>query len=353
MLSLAAQYGCIEIMTILLDHGTPINAVNSKMHCACDAAIAGEQLPALELLISRGASLETTMLVNAAFCRDKRLVVALLNAGVPLNAASQDFLTNLATHSVGAIEAMLARNVNIRSLRDRLGRTPCHVASSHSDIAAVLRMLVDVVGISIDAVDDHGCPPTHVAVLRANENVLRVLIELGADVDKRDSFAGNTALHRLCGHNDQFEHFDPCLTFLLAAGADPCVVNDIGETPCHVAARLQRYDALCAFAALQVDMDQADRSGKTPRSLMGQQQWPTASHVEEARRRIVGTRLDFVRKRASEICIALQSLDLDALQLCEIMSHSCGSFANCVPFHHWWKLATTVKHFKRNQPTLT
>jgi hypothetical protein len=36
---------------------------------------------------------------------------------------------------------------------------------------------------------------------------------------------------------------------------------------------------------------------------------------------------------------------LDALQMCEILQQACGPVAPLIAFHHWWKIATTVKHF--------
>jgi hypothetical protein len=40
-----------------------------------------------------------------------------------------------------------------------------------------------------------------------------------------------------------------------------------------------------------------------------------------AHREIVKVRLDFVRHRAWQVCIGLQSRELDALQMCEILLH--------------------------------
>lgn len=70
-----------------------------------------------------------------------------------------------------------------------------------------------------------------------------------------------------------------------------------------------------------------------------------ADQVEKARHNIAKVRLDFVRDRALEVCIGLELLRLDALQMCEILQHACGPIARLVAFHHWWKIATAVKHF--------
>jgi hypothetical protein len=70
------------------------------------------------------------------------------------------------------------------------------------------------------------------------------------------------------------------------------------------------------------------------------------TQVEAARREIAKARLDFVRHRALELCIGLQSLRIDAFQMCEILRFACGAVAQLIPFHIWWKIATTVKHFR-------
>lgn len=72
-----------------------------------------------------------------------------------------------------------------------------------------------------------------------------------------------------------------------------------------------------------------------------------ADDVALARKAISKKRLDFVRYRALEICIGLQSLRLAALQTCEILQVSCGPISHLVPFHQWWLIATTVKHCAR------
>ena len=95
------------------------------------------------------------------------------------------------------------------------------------------------------------------------------------------------------------------------------------------------------------DLDATNQIGGTARQfLFDRSVRVDLAAVAAARRDIVKLRLDFVRHRALIVCIGLQSMELDALQMCEIMLHSCGRVAPLVAFHHWWAIATTVKHFK-------
>jgi hypothetical protein len=73
---------------------------------------------------------------------------------------------------------------------------------------------------------------------------------------------------------------------------------------------------------------------------------PTADEIDAARRRIAKARLDLVRERSFQICLGLQSLDINALQLCEILMHSFGALGSLIAFHQWWAIATKVKHFR-------
>jgi len=94
-------------------------------------------------------------------------------------------------------------------------------------------------------------------------------------------------------------------------------------------------------------MDVANDAGETARQVMAHRGWTVdADQIEAARRDIAKTRLDFVRDRAAEVCISLQSLQLNALQMCEILQFACGPVAQLIPFHIWWKIATTIKHFQ-------
>jgi hypothetical protein len=47
-------------------------------------------------------------------------------------------------------------------------------------------------------------------------------------------------------------------------------------------------------------------------------EFENAAGVEAARHRIAKMRLDLIRQRALNVCIRLESLELDALQMCEI-----------------------------------
>ena len=82
----------------------------------------------------------------------------------------------------------------------------------------------------------HGETLLFYAVFQKNYDVVKFLIEAGADVNHRDGF-GDTVLHRVCNRGILFcrsdKENDRIAELLLDAGADPTVANKIGDIPYH------------------------------------------------------------------------------------------------------------------------
>jgi ankyrin repeat protein len=85
----AAFLGRVEIMTMLLDAGAGINAVDERYRTACYFAIMMNQFDALKLLVERGADLavvdfsgRSLLSAVAQHDRDERFAILLLDAGV-------------------------------------------------------------------------------------------------------------------------------------------------------------------------------------------------------------------------------------------------------------------------------
>lgn len=167
---------------------------------------------------------------------------------------------------------------------------------------------------------------------------------------------GQTPLHAVGNYE--------CAILLLAAGAEVDQRVEDGQTACNRATAMLgprprlaslgvdrgvfNRKSIYALLGAGARIDAIDGNGRSVKQILAalSQGGPVDSHVETARRDISKTRLDFVRSRALQVCIGLQSLNLDALQMCEILVHACGPLARLIAFHHWWKIATTVKHFK-------
>jgi ankyrin repeat protein len=267
----------------------------------------------------------------------------LLEAGASLERAD---LCHLAATSTAAIQALINRGVVVREIVRGVGYTPLHEAACCSRARDVLDMLVNVCGFDLEVRSGNGRTGVRLAAAIGNVFALRWLLNAGADPDGVDS-DGSTPLLHVSRHD--------CAVVLLAAGADVCARDNKGRTVLHGVPRGCRYARLPPMELSHVhpliaagaDLDAADDFGNTGRQLLARINWTIdPDRVEAARRDIAKTRIDFVRYRALQVCIGLQSLRLNALQMCEILQFACGPLAPLIPFHIWWRIATTVKHFR-------
>jgi ankyrin repeat protein len=356
---LAVMQGRLEIVSMLLNAGANVNAVNAQKKSACYLAIYYNQFAMLQLLVERGANvarrLDRPLLKDVSWRSDSRMAAFLIDAGAPIDELSRADLFDLvamSSKSVALLERLLARGVNVGLLRDDTGNTILHRVllnvnrddGDSDDLTEFFSALVNVTRVNVNAANNQRATPLHTAAITRNTKAMRLLIELGADIDRQE-VGGRSALCLVCSDRQAMQV--SCADFLLALGADVRVITNQGQTAAHLAAQLRKSADLHACVAAGCDLDQRDNSGVTPRSICVRNGCPLPSVVEidDARRRIAKIRLDFVRDRAFHVCVGLQPLNLDALQMCEILSQSCGLFASLIQFHQWWAIATKAKHF--------
>jgi ankyrin repeat protein len=345
-----------EIVDILLRANARIDDADDKSMTPCHAAAESGREDVLALLLARRPNLDVTdrwlgrtpLGASVAVANNGRISAMLIEAGA-LDHTSRDDMCRLAGHSTVVIQALLNRGVVVSDLCDKDAFTPLHWAATLEQFnPAVLSMLANERGVNLDARNRNGDTCSHLAARLGRVPQLRWFIDAGAIVDIVNS-RGLAPLREAC----VYLHVKGTLV-LLAAGANVHARSHRGESALRqvisgVDVGLSKDRAMPIFHTLiagGAEIDIADMDGVIPRQLM-------AAHgvvideaeVDIARRRIAKERIDFVRSRALQVCIGLQSLRLDALQMCEILQHSCGPVAPLIPFHIWWNIATTAKHF--------
>jgi ankyrin repeat protein len=350
----AAELERKDVVDVLLRFGARIDDTDDDGRTACHfAAIRHHDLLASLLAHRPNLALEngrgrTSLQVSLNF-GDVRISEMLIEAGAPLDGVDRRQLCQLAAKSTSAIQTLLRRGVVISELRDNERFTPLHFAASVKTPDSVLRTLVNACGVDLEARNERGDTCMHLANRFGNDDALSFFIAAGANLQALDNLA-RTPLHSVCD--------EACTILLLAAGADVHARDVYGRTPSLKTALNESQrpvpvvrSIVNVMLAADADLDAVDRNGRTARQVLLADSQMTfddaqpSKEVAAARRRIAKARLDFVRLRAWQVCIGLQSRGLDALQTCEILLHACGPVAPVVAFHHWWKIATTVKHF--------
>jgi ankyrin repeat protein len=172
--------------------------------------------------------------------------------------------------------------------------------------------------LDVNAANRHGDTALHAAVRRTLHSTVRCLLTAPAcAVDARNT-AGRTPL-MLLGDSAAATAI---ARSLIAAGADVDARDRAGASVLHC--------NRAAPATIRLLLACGADAGATDSSDVA----------------IAKERVDLIRVEATMICVALQELQLPALLSLAIVDCACAPFANCVPFHVKWRIATTVKHFK-------
>jgi ankyrin repeat protein len=346
-LAFAAEFGRVGIVDILLRANARVNVPDERGSTACHVAAKRGRSDVLALLLARQPNLAAVDAdERTAFCIalrnfpvvGERCALMLLEAGASVELVSWH-LCQFAAASTAAIQALIDRGVVVRELRTFDDGTPLHAAGvvTMRD-AAVFDMLVNVCGTGLEVRHRIDGTCLHSAARTMNVFAVRWLLNAGADANSLSS-NGSTPLHNVVDRD--------CAVSLLAAGANVCARDNRGRTALQRVMPIEMA-AVHPLIAAGADLDAVDNDGKTARQMLARRGWTSdPDKVEVARRDIAKMRLDFVRYRAIQVCIGLQSLRVNALQMCEILLFACGALAaQLIPFHIWWKIATTVKHFR-------
>ena len=157
--------------------------------------------------------------------------------------------------NIQEVRELLGSGVNKNCERDSRGRTPLHFATLGGR-TNVVKLLLEV-GANVYKADDKGNTPLHVAagLSRKFVTIAKMLIDGGADPDQADMY-GWTPLHVAARTNNSM------CEILLAAGADPNRADNKGWTPLHT-----NYLTSCRaqlLIAAGADTNKSDKDGSTP-----------------------------------------------------------------------------------------
>eukprot|EP00752_Nemacystus_decipiens_P009720 g8680.t1 len=272
-LDLAAYYGWTDIMEVLIQHGSDVNALSWKGYHALHKAAEGNEVGAIDILVDAGATihgtfgfdsplhmavdgkaiqairalvrygadpdwsegLHETPLLRAVTARHLGSVNALLAAGASPNASggAQTLLFASLNGSISdyggpdIAQALIAHGAQVNAV-SRHGETALHAAAAWTD-EYVVDILVEA-GATVCTPGILGRTPLHAASSHLNRGTAAALARHGAPINAQDSL-GNTALHCAALGGECPEDGLEIVNFLLIAGADETIVNNKGKTP--------------------------------------------------------------------------------------------------------------------------
>ncbi|MFC0773397.1 ankyrin repeat domain-containing protein [Terrimonas alba] len=188
-LHLAAEYGQLDIVKLLVNAGANVNE-KSKGETALKRAIEQKKLDCAKFLLQAGTRINTgdekeeSLLFTAARYFDRDIFQELLNnkANVNVETWMDGPLLNYAVENenVDCINMLLKAGVNINA-KDRNGKNALHIAAaSDSKDAATIIQLLHKAGINMNIKDDDGKTPLTIAIEELRESNSKLLQSLGA-----------------------------------------------------------------------------------------------------------------------------------------------------------------------------
>jgi ankyrin repeat protein len=225
--------GNIGIITYLIEQGADVNATNcwgqTPLFEVTNAKVA-------ELLIAKGADFRA---------KDKHGRIAYLNA-LRYNGMNPDVANYFA--SLGA--DIMAK--------DGAGQTLLH-SSEHLGAIANLVSL----GLDVNARDKRGVTPLLHAAWGGNVERAKCLVSFGADPNAKEGWSNNSMLH--CAVQRDHTNNLAFIPYALSFGLDINARNKPGNTPLHLAARLNENVEMCRIlVAAGADVNAKNNKGWTP-----------------------------------------------------------------------------------------
>jgi ankyrin repeat protein len=161
VLHVAVKYSPLQLLSDLLDMGGNVDSKTKAGDTLLDLAIYQKNIPAVDLLLSRNASL------------------------TEINSEGDTALHRAAKSSRTVMEHLLRHGADV-GIKNAYGQTPLHtVADWYPEdlgLIAKAKLLVDF-GADPNARDENGKSALHVAAASGRKNIMEVIIEQAANVD--------------------------------------------------------------------------------------------------------------------------------------------------------------------------
>lgn len=261
-IQIAAEFERWQTVAALLDKGSDPDASNELGTTALHSAATKGRLDIVEMLIKKGAKIDArndhmnTPLDNATSNKHLDVMKALLKAGADPNAMEAFGATPLAKAvsrgSAEMVRELLDAGASVETILLVNGspRVPVNSFSGSSYCQA-----------SHYDDDCGGLTPVHIAVQRAREDILTMLVSSDTAAVNAKSSKEWTPLHFACATNDPVTS-----KFLIERGSDISAINSDGMQPVHVAAKYNSPSALTVLLEKGVDVNAllADGSKNTP-----------------------------------------------------------------------------------------
>lgn len=253
VLHLAAANGDLEFCRLAVREGAPVNARNRKGKMAAEVATSD----AVREILGITDAARGTFHQPDASTNDENRCVARCSESEDQQDSNVESVT--ASRQTNIDSAPIARQKKADERKHLVEETKLLEAAKSGDLDAVVRIISDSpANINCKDFDGRESTPLHFAAGYNRIDVLRYLLEQGADVEARDT-GGLVPLHNACAYG----HL-AIAELLVKHGADVNASDKWKYTPLHEAASKGKLE-ICKLLLLSgADPKRKGRDGKTP-----------------------------------------------------------------------------------------
>ena len=322
---------CSEVCKILLECGAKVDALNEYGQTSLHLACRNGHTNTSSLLLSHGANVRAVDHVG-------QTPLLLINKHITGSQTGVDTQGNHALHIASrygmstAVQLLVNLGADTNST-NKLEQRPLHMAADREKDCPELCEILLKHAAKIDAVDEDGNQPLHLACNRGHTNTSILLLSHGADVRAVDH-VGHTSLLLISKHitgsqtgvDTQGNHalhiasrdgMSTAVQLLVNLGADTNAMNKHGQRPLHMAAdREKDCPELCEILlnhAAKIDV--VDEDGNQPLHLVCKRDHTNAGSLLLSH----GAATNAVNKHGQTPLHMAADREKDCPELCEIL----------------------------------
>ena len=263
-----------DLCSVLLEHEADVDAVdadgNQPLHLACKRG----HFATGSLLLSHGAdvtALDKQQRIPLHLASESILQSARVGSSYALHIASESILQSARVGSSYALH-IAADNGNIQAVQllvgcgtdvnamNSSGKTPLHTAAGGKGDCSELCLILLEHNVEIDAVDEDGNQPLHLACKKGHTRICMLLLSNGADVNAVNR-SNQTALHAAASSNRDCSEL---CSILLEHKAKIDAVDEDGNQPLHLACKQGHTKTCWLLLSKGADVKAVNKYAKTP-----------------------------------------------------------------------------------------
>lgn len=201
-LHVAAEARRLDIMTMLIDAGAPVNAANRLGHTPLHMTMNHNTPDAAQLLIARGANIKAaandglTPFGRAVYYKKTDNAKLMLDHGAEIN-DGKSLLRACMNRDAPTIALLVERGVNTHVTQEgQSNNTPAHILANYGCIDGfkILYVANGIADINARLTSD-GNTPLHLAAIQGHIGMIEALLEAGArtDIENNDGLTPDAA----------------------------------------------------------------------------------------------------------------------------------------------------------------